>query len=238
MFNIFRPQQTTTTVNASALVTEGWLAQERQELQEINQLEREQEQNLQSEINPFEDRQLIPESQNSQPLTKLNLLDALDLITDKIIELKEEASYLQARTEFLQILKICQKRLEKHEEKTFIPILEGEQTDTLRLGKYEITYKPSKKRTIDEKKLEQVLPRSEQFKLFLKPPEFKNIQECQNLLLKLGIYSDVYTTKLGKKPILNIVDTNLIKRKLEEEEQETADEQTPELTTKINFISD
>jgi hypothetical protein len=66
----------------------------------------------------------------------LNLLDALDFITDKITRLQDPESYLQARSEFLQTLKICQKRLEKHEEATFIPMLEQAGTDSLRFGRH------------------------------------------------------------------------------------------------------
>ncbi len=241
--NIFKPHKTIATNPNPPNFEEGRHAQERQEWQEINQLEREEEESAQSEINQFEDKQLTLANLNNQPFVKLNLLDALDLMTDKIIELQEPTSYLQARSEFTQMLKFCQKRLEKYEEKTFIPMLAEKQTDTLRLGKYEITYKPSKKRTIDEFKLKQVLPSAEQFKLFLKAPEFKNMQECQNLLLSLGIYSDVYTEKLGKKPILNIIDTNTIKRSLADEQQEVeedeevTDNQPQELNTKINFTN-
>jgi hypothetical protein len=218
MFNTFKMHEITT--ENPPIFEEGFQAQQRKECQEIQQLEREEEQKLQAEINQFEDNQLRLANRNNPPLVKQNLLDTLYLMTDKIIDLKEPTSYLQARTEFIQMLKLCQKRLEKHEEKTFIPLLAKEQTDTLRLGKYEITYKPSKKRTIDASKLKQALPSPEQFKLFLKPPEFKNMQECQNLLFNLGILSDVYTIKEGKKPILNIVDTNTIKRPLVEVEDE------------------
>lgn len=227
MFNSLTPPKTI-TASPSVLTAEGWLAQQRRELQETNQLALEEEKELQSESNKLESgdsadsdaKELINSNNSSnQPSLKLNILEALELITDKITALPT-FEYLPARSEFMQILKICLKRLEKHEEKTFIPLLEAEPNRTLRLGKYAVTYKPSQKTVIDENKLKQALPNPEQFKFFLKPAEFKNMQECKTLLLKLRVFSDVFATKLGKKPILHISDTNTLKREIENQEEE------------------
>jgi hypothetical protein len=201
------------TINPLDQQAEGLQAQARQEMQEIKQLEEEQQEQARQEIDQA-DKHLTPAN---YPLRKLNLLDALERVTNKITQL-DPHNYLQARTEFLQTLKICQKRLEKYEEKTFIPILEKEGKDTLRLGKFEVSFKPSQKIAIDETKLKAALTNPNQFNIFLKKPEFKPMQECKALLLALGIYSDVFTVKEGKKPILNITDTNTIRRRLEEVE--------------------
>jgi hypothetical protein len=161
-----------------------------------------------------EQRQLTPTAKEA---VRLNILEALDLITEKMTTLPNPEQYLQMREELTNTLKICQKRLEQYEEKTFIPMLERHQTDNLRLGKYEVSYRPSKKRIIDMEKLKTALiDNPQQINLFLKKPEFKTLEKCRQLLLKLGVYSDVYSVKIGKQPILNIKDTNTIKRKLEE----------------------
>jgi hypothetical protein len=55
---------------------------------------------------------------------------------------------------------------------------------------------------IDEEKLKAVLPDPTQMTIFLKQPEFKTLPECRRLLLGLGIASDVFGIKLGKKPLI------------------------------------
>lgn len=233
MFNIFTPSKEATALNSPVLETEGLHEQaHRQEPEQLKQLERQESEAIQESLN-----QLATKDLDHQAIVKLNLLDTLDFITDKITKLQEPTVYLQARTEFLQTLKICQKRLERHEENTFIPMLEAKQTDNLKLGKWEVTFRPSKKTVIDEDRLKIALPNPEQLKLFLKPPEFKTLPECRRLLLNLNIFCDVYTVKQGKKPILNIIDTNTIKREIEsqgqeiEEDEPTAENQTQELAT-------
>lgn len=210
MFNIFTPQETI-TVKAPALELEGLQEQQApQEFEQVNQLEREEIDTVQENLNQLS-------TTNNQHFVKLNLLDTLEFITEKITKLSEPTTYLQARSEFLQTFKLCLKLLERHEENTFIPMLEKADTDTLRLGRYEISFKPSKKTVIDEGKLKNALQDPNQIKVFLKQPEFKTLPECRRLLLNLGILSDVFTIKEGKKPILNIIDTNTVKRKLEME---------------------
>jgi hypothetical protein len=213
MSNSFTPD-TTIEINdkIQAFEEEAWFSRMQQEQQEINQWQREEQERLLAETNQFSQQPANP-----QNLVKVNLLDMLELVTHNIKALPPE-EYLEARSQLLQTLKLCQKLLEKHEERTFLPLLKEQQTDTLRYGKYEVSYKVSEKRGIDERKLRAALLDPEHIKLFLKPQEFKPIVECRELLFKLGIYSDVYTTKQGKKPILHITDTNTIKTKLEEVE--------------------
>lgn len=167
----------------------------------------------------------------SQPLVKLNLLDTLEFITSKITELEDTESYLQARTEFLEVLKRCEKRLARHEENKFINLMNEQETDTLRFGRYEVTYQLSKKTVIDSNKLKNALEttgKPEQFNLFLKESEFKTLPKCRHLLKKLNILSDVYGIKEGKKLILNIVDTNTIKQEVESIETAETEEEREE----------
>jgi hypothetical protein len=216
MFGIIEPPKTN-PANTPAPAQEGWQVQEQHS--ESEQLNQGRQTHLVQHLDT--QNQLKPAN---QALVKLNLLDALDFITDKITKLEDPTSYLQARSEFLKSLNFCQNRLEKHEKKTFIPMLEKQKTDTLRLDKYVISFKPSKKTVIDSEKLTQALSSREQIAIFQKPPEFKTLPECRRLLLNLGILSDVFTIKQGKKPILNIIDTNTIRRPLAEVEMNEAEE--------------
>lgn len=155
---------------------------------------------------------------------KHNLLDFIDLFTEQLTNIKDMETYLQVRSEFLQVLKLSEKTLALHETKTFIPMLEQHSTDSLRFGKWEVSYKPSQKREIDAGKLTAALPKPELIGKFYKKPEFKTLPECQRLMHKLGVYSDVFTTKQGKKPILKIIDTNTIKQEIEEIEDAPVEE--------------
>jgi hypothetical protein len=193
---------------------EGLPVQARQELQEVKQLEREEQERLQTELNREE--QLATQPQPNQPLIKLHFAELAEQLTEKVTSIKDLESYLEARSVLFETLKTCQKMLEWHEEKTLIPRLEQEQNRTIKVNKWQLSYKPSQKTAIDINKLKAALSNPEHVKYFFKKPEFKPMNQCKDLLLKLGVYGDVYTTKTGKKPILHITDTNTVRRKAEE----------------------
>lgn len=166
-----------------------------------------------------------PAITNPERLQPINALELFEHFTDIATSIKDASTYLEFRSQLLDTLKRCQRSLEIHEARTFIPLLAEMKTDTMRFGKYEVSYKPSSKRAIDMKKLQAAVSNWEILELLFKPKEFKPLHQCREILFKNGVYSDVYTTKIGKKPILHIIDANTIKKELEPQEVEETEEE-------------